>query len=145
MYKMSYASSRTTDTRRLKSVGITSQIQDQSALTPLVSGVLTPLLPIDYPDGVWTGWAQISIQGDATTAFDYLNIIEDNEDLVTNQRESYFVNTTLPDTSTFYIKYPITKISFEDEENEVVLSVQAVFAGTAPSIQVTYLNLIKVV
>ena len=145
MYKMSYASSRTTDTRRLKSVDITSQIQDQSAITTLASGVLAPLLSINYPDGVWTGWAQISVKGDETTAFEYLNIIEDNENATTNTQESYFVNTTLPTGVNFYIKYPITKISFEDGENEVVLSAQAVFAGTAPVIQVTYLNLVKVV
>jgi len=141
---MSYASARNPVVRGYKSVNINSVIQDQSAITPLVSGTLTALVPIDYPDGIWVGWAEIEVIGDATTAFDYLNIVEDNEGATTNQRQSYFVNTALPDTSTFYIKYPITRESFIDGENEVVLSAQAVFAGTAPTIQVTYLYIVKV-
>jgi len=141
---MSYASSRNPVVRGFSSVNINSLIQLASANTPLVSGVLTPLVEIDYPDGIYSGWAQIQVVGDATTDFTYLNIVEDNENANTNERQSYFVNTTLPDTSIFYIKYPITRANFSDNNNEVVLSAQAVFVGTAPSIHVTYLYLVKI-
>jgi len=144
MYKMSYASTRIPDLRELKSVNIGSSIQDQSAIFTLVSGVLTQLLPYTYPDGIWTGWASIEVKGDNTTAFEYLNILEDNEGGTTNQYGSYFVNTTLPSNASFYIKYPITRASFTDSENEIILSTQAVFAGTAPTIQITYLYIVKV-
>lgn len=141
---MSYASTRTPVLRELKSVNIGSTIEEQSAIVTLVSGVLTPLVPYTYPDGIWTGWAQIEVIGDNTTAFEYLNILEDNEGASTNTLMAYFVATTLPSNDSFYIKYPITRASFSDSENEVILSAQAVFTGTAPTIQVTYLFIVKV-
>lgn len=141
---MSYASSRNPLIRGLKSVNIGESIQEQSPIETLVSGVASPLIDFTYPDGIWSGWAQIEVIGDNTTALTYLNIIEDNEGGTVNQLQSYFVNTTLPDNNTYFIKYPITRWSFEDPENEIILSAQAVFAGTAPTVQIIYLYLIKI-
>lgn len=141
---MSYASARTTELSELKSVNIGSIIQEQSLVVTLVSGVLAPLVSYNYPDGLWTGWADIEVKGDNTTAFSYLNVIEDNEGGNTNQQASYFVGSTLPSNVSFYIKYPITKATFSNSNNEIILSAQAVFTGTAPTIQVTYLYIVKV-
>jgi hypothetical protein len=142
---MSYASARFPLVRGLKSVNIGDRIQEaQSQYETLVSGVASQLLSFAYPDGIWTGWAQIELFGDATTDITYLNIIEDNEGGATNQLQSYFVNTTFPDNTTFYIKYPITRLSLDDQNNEIILSAQSVFAGTAPQIKIIYLQLIKI-
>jgi hypothetical protein len=141
---MSYASARNPLVRGFKSVNIGDLLQEQSANTQLVSGVASPLISFAYPDGIWTGWAQIQLYGDATTSISYLNIIEDNEDLVSNQSQSYLVNTTLSAGTTYYIKYPITRENFTEENNEIILSAQAVFTGTAPSIQIVYLQLTKI-
>lgn len=140
---MSYASSRFPLDSALTSVNIGEEILDASAIIPLVSGVITPLVNIDYPDGIWTGWAQIQLIGDATTNITYLNIFEDNQGAGTNEIQSYFVNTILPNTDNFYIKYPITRESFSTNK-EVILSAECDFSGTAPSIQVTYLYIIKI-
>lgn len=142
---MSFASTRTSFSRALKSVDVGGRIQEASAFFTLVSGVATELVDFTYQDGIYTGWAQFELFGDATTQISYLNIIEDNEGGNTNQLQSYLINTTLSAGTTYYIKYPITRLSLDDVNNEIILSVQAVFAGTAPQIKVVYLQLIKVV
>ena len=146
---MSYASSRIPISFD-SSVNVGSIIQldqDDTIILPLalVSGVLTPLATINLPLGVWTGFAEISVQGDATTALEYLDIVEDNEGGATNFSGAYLVGTTLPSAGVFILKYPLTRYNYNFSGNEIVLSVKSVFAGTAPSITSVYIQLIKVV
>jgi hypothetical protein len=148
---MSYASSRTQQsaltTGVLLSADVGSKYQPTPVATPLVlaSGVVAPLITIQYPIGVYTGWVNISYTGDNTTAFDYLTITEDNEGGGTNQNSTYNIATTLPSNDIFWIKYPITIDNLNNSGNEVTLSAVAEFAGTAPTIQSIYMFVAKVV
>jgi hypothetical protein len=146
---MSFASSRIPNQLASASIGLViQQDEDAGIVLPLtlVSGDLEPLASIELQQGVWTGFAEISVQGDATTVIEYFNIVEDNEGGATNFSGAYLVGTTLPSTDVFTFKYPITRfVNSTLTQNEIVLSVESVFAGTAPEVTAVYIQLIKVV
>jgi hypothetical protein len=150
---MSFASARTPLTSPTSTfltsadVGSVIQLGANDGVLPaiLVSGVLTPLTNINFPIGLFTGFAEVSVVGDATTVLEYLNIIEDNEGGASNFLGAYLVGTTLPSDGTFVLKYPISRYNENNSGNEIVLSVQAEFTGTAPRIIAVYVQLLKVV
>lgn len=146
---MSFASSRIPTQQSSVNIGEVIQLpQDAGVVLPLtlVSGALTPLTTLELNQGVYTGYIQITLSGDNTTDFDYFNIVEDNEGGATNTIGAYLVATILPNAGSIELKYPITRfVNSTFSQNEIVLSVQSVFAGTAPQITAVYTQLIKVV
>lgn len=103
---MSFASSRIPNQLASASIGLViQQDEDAGIVLPLtlVSGDLEPLASIELQQGVWTGFAEISVQGDATTVIEYFNIVEDNEGGATNFSGAYLVGTTLPSTDVLHL------------------------------------------
>jgi hypothetical protein len=148
---MSFASSRipvgASSTDILTSADIGSILSPPSVALPLVliDGIFNTLIPnIQYPIGVYTGWVTINLEGDATTAFDYLDIIE-NDGVNTLANQSYFVATTLANTDSISIKYPITHINLDGTNNTLGIFAYSFFTGTAPTITAVNMRVVKVV
>ena len=146
---MSFASSRIPTQLASASIGtVLQQGADATVVLPLtlVSGALTAVATVELQQGLWTGYAVIGVQGDNTTAFEFFNIIEDNVAPNPDIAGVYLVATTLPTTDVFQIKYPITRsVPASLTNNEFILSVDAVFTGTAPEITAVSITLVKVV
>ena len=103
----------------------------------LVSGVPTQLKYIKLPANLWTGFINITYSGGATTAFTSLSLIEDQE-VASPYISSYNIDTTLPNTSSFYIKHALSYDTYNPFLDEITISVNAVFSGTAPVITGVY-------
>jgi hypothetical protein len=148
---MSYASSRipvgATTTDILTSVNIGSIFSPSAVAVPLVlpSGVVTPLITALYPIGVWTGYLNLVLVGDATTVIELFDVFENDGGATNLAVQSYFVETTLTNTNDIYIKYPITYSNLDGINSALNYNIYTIFAGTAPTITAISMTVVKVV
>jgi hypothetical protein len=149
---MSYASSRipvgASSTDILTSVNIGSTFSPSTVAVPLTltSGVVSTLLTALYPIGVFTGYLNIVLSGDATTDIEALDVFENAGGGAPNLAvQTYFVATILPNTGDFFIKYPITYSNLDGIVSAMNYQVYPIFTGTAPTIVAMNMEVIKVV
>ena len=111
----------------------------------IVSGNQYTLATAPISKGIWNAVIRFSVKGDATTAFTSGNVeIDDGVNNILNT--TILVKTTLPNTDEIFFTFsnPIS-VPFLTNNGNANVRVIFTFAGTAPTIPSSSLQLFKVV
>lgn len=109
----------------------------------LVSGVTQQIIDKAYPTGVYAGEMFTSFTCGDDTIISAFKISIEKESFGTYGND-YFVNTTMSAGYTYQVSFPFTFQSYSTTDDQLILNITAIFAGTAPTLTYNYIKMWKV-
>jgi hypothetical protein len=120
------------------------QIQEGNDLFTgnLVSGETQRIINKAYPTGIYVGEMFTSFDCEDDTVISAFKITIVNESFGTHGND-YFVNTTMSAGYTYEISFPFTFSSSSTTDDQLIIDITAIFAGTAPNLTYNYIKMWK--